>query len=449
MISTNNVYRATVWLLWALALWHSWCCRGLFVDGSAFVVNIVTREWFFDFYPPRLFAMVVAQIPIMFAVRLGVTNLHWLAILLSLGLFSLPTLIYQLALRRAREDPVLLAVVLAAIGVVFMTTSFFIVGEYNSAYAIAMLTAVHMATVRELKMRDALGMLAIGVLAIRTYEAMIYLGPLLAVMTLWMLWRQKSRPLVASAIYLAVAVCFLLGMAVAIDSVVHPWSQSHLDETYVTAKNFWQNMQFDLAFGGALIVVLWGLARPNDLGKAKPYLWAFVPVGLLALSPLLALTDTLVRPLAKSQYVARSAGGLVIVSMVLFVWVYKSELAARIKGVAVLQTPVAQRRFLAFAGLLVMAMLPSDLFLTQTWVAYLDALRQTVSSHHGVVAFEDTPLSYRPHLLLVENWVLSSQSLVVRTRPGDGVIAPPKGFGDWIPFPADKPPDMGRYFWRD
>ena len=31
----------------------------------------------------------------------------------------------------------LLAAVIAAIGVVFMTTSFFIVGEYNTAYAIA------------------------------------------------------------------------------------------------------------------------------------------------------------------------------------------------------------------------------------------------------------------------------------------------------------------------
>ena len=449
MISTNNVYRATVGLLWALVLWHSWCCRGLFVDGSAFVVNIVTREWFFDFYPPRLFAMIVAQIPIMFAVRLGVTNLHWLAVLLSLGLFSLPTLLYQLALRRAKEDPVLMAVVLAAIGVVFMTTSFFIVGEYNSAYAIAVLTAVHLATVRGLRTQDALGMLAIGVLAIRTYEAMIYLGPLLAVMVLWMLWRQKFRPLVPAVIYVAVAACFLLGMAVAIDSVVHPWSQSHLDETYATAKNFWQNMQFDLAFGGALVVVLWGLVRPGDLGTAKPYLWALVPVALLALSPLLALTDTLVRPLAKSQYVARSAGGLVIVAMVLFIWAYKSELATRVSAIKALHAPAAARRFLGFAGVLALAVLPSDLFLTQTWVSYLDALRQAVRTHHGVVAFEDTPLSYRPHLLLVENWVLSSQSLVVRTRPGDGVIAPPKGFSDWIPFPANKPPDMGRYFWRD
>jgi hypothetical protein len=33
---------------------------------------------------------------------------------------------------------------------------------------------------------------------------------------------------------------------------------------------------------------------------------------LLALSPLLALSDGLVRPLAKSQYVARTVSGLII-----------------------------------------------------------------------------------------------------------------------------------------
>ncbi len=448
MISTNNVYRATICLLWALVLWHSWCCRGLFVDGSAFVVNIIQREWFFDFYPPRLYAMILGQIPVMFAIRLNVLDLHWLAILLSLGLFGLPTLIYQLALRRARQDPVLLAVVIAAIGVVFMTTSFFIVGEYNSAYAIALLTAVHLATIQRLQTRDALGMLLIGILAIRTYEALIYLGPLLAAMVLWTLWQQKQRPLLPTLIYLAVALCFLLGMAVAIDSVVHPWSESHLDETYTTAKNFWQNMQFDLALGGTLVVLGWGLLRPDDLGRAKPYLWASIPIGLLALSPLLALTDTLVRPLAKSQYVARSAGGLVIVAMVVFIWVYRSPAAKRIRPLTALAAPAAARRFLIFACLMLVALLPSDLFLTQTWVAYLNALRETVSTRSGVVAFENTPLASRPHLLLVENWVLSSQSLAVRTKRGDGVIAPPKDYADWLPFPASRPPDMGHYFWR-
>src|ERR1700730_15758983 len=123
MPSTTFAYRAAIGLIWALALWHSWICRGLFVDGSAFLVQIVTYEWFFYFYPPRIYAMIVAQLPVMTAVMLGVTDLHLLGQRLSLGLFGLPTLFYTAALCRARNDAVLLASVLAALTIVFLSTS--------------------------------------------------------------------------------------------------------------------------------------------------------------------------------------------------------------------------------------------------------------------------------------------------------------------------------------
>ena len=107
MISRTTAYRATVALIWALALWHSWTSRGLFVDGANFLVHVVRQEDFFDFYDPRRYAMIAGQIPVMTAITLGNTDLHLLARLLSLGLFGLPTIFYTLALRRGegRPDP--------------------------------------------------------------------------------------------------------------------------------------------------------------------------------------------------------------------------------------------------------------------------------------------------------------------------------------------------------
>src|SRR5215471_21046141 len=185
MPSNIFAYRATICLIWGLVLWHSWTCRGLFVDGSAFLVQIVRREWFFEFYAPRLYAMIVGQIPVMTAVTLGVTDLHLLGRLLSLGLFGLPTLFYTFALHRVKDEPVLMAIVIAAIAIVFMTTSFFIVGEYNTAYAIALLVAVRLATAKRLTVVDGVFLAVVGWLAVRTYEAMLYLGPLLAAMVVW------------------------------------------------------------------------------------------------------------------------------------------------------------------------------------------------------------------------------------------------------------------------
>ncbi len=446
---TKVAYRTTVCLIWGLALWHSWESRGLFVDGSAFLVQIARREWFFDFYAPRLYAMVVGQAPIMTAIFLGVTDLHLLARLLSLGLFALPTALYHLALVRVKDDAVLLAAVIAAIAVVFMTTSFFIVGEYNTAYAIAVLVAVRLVTAERLTLVDGLFLAVIGGLAIRTYEAMLYLGPLLSAMIVWAIWRAPSRPWLPTTLHLLSIAGFIAGMFVAIGSLTRPYSVEHLDETIETATNFWQNMQFDLAVAAALVVVVWALVRPHDLVCGKLYRWAAVCLVILALSPLLMLGDIVVRPLAKSQYVARTAAGLIIASIVIFIWAYASNVRGKLAAFVVLGTPEAARRFLIFALLILLAVLPSDIFLTQSWASYLDTMRTAVRGRDGVITFEDSPLSRYPYNLLVEAWILPSQSLALRARQGDGIVAPPKDFNAWQPFPPAQPYPLGKYVWRD
>src|SRR5215475_14335364 len=105
-----------------------------------------------------------------------------------------------------------MAIVIAAIAIVFMTTSFFIVGEYNTAYAIAVLVAVRLATAKRLTVVDGVFLAVVAWLAVRTYEAMLYLGPLLAAMIGWTVWRARQRPPLAVALHLLAAAAFLGGM---------------------------------------------------------------------------------------------------------------------------------------------------------------------------------------------------------------------------------------------
>jgi hypothetical protein len=44
--------------------------------------------------------------------------------------------------------------------------------------------------------------------------------------------------------------------------------------------------------------------------------------------------------------------------------------------------------------------------------------------------------------------VLTTQSLALRSKPDDAVVAPPKGFDEWVPFPPREPPNIGQFFWR-
>ena len=69
--------------------------------------------------------------------------------------------------------------------------------------------------------------------------------------------------------------------------------------------------------------------------------------------------------------------------------------------------------------------------------------------HDGVIAYEESPLSRYPYDLLVEAWILPSQSLALRAKRGDGIIAPPKDFNAWQPFPPADPYPLGKYVWRD
>jgi len=130
-------------------------------------------------------------------------------------------------------------------------------------------------------------------------------------------------------------------------------------------------------------------------------------------------------------------------------WLYRSDFHVRLKALIVLRRREAAQRFLAFAFLMPFAILPADIFLSKTWVDFLQSTRATITSRSGIIPFEETPLSRRPDFLLVENWVLSTQSLALRSKDGDGIIVPPRGFDEWLPFPPEEPPNIGRFYWRD
>jgi hypothetical protein len=312
-----------------------------------------------------------------------------------------------------------------------------------------MVVAVRLATAQRLTVEDGAFLVAVGLLAIRAYEVMLYLGPVLALMIAWTIYRVRTRPPLATVLYLLAILPFLGGMLVAANSLIHPFSQDHLSRTAATVLDAWQNIQFDLALLAALVIFGWAALRPQDLGTRKPYLFAGVFLALLALSPLLVLTDTLVRPHAKSQYTARSIAGLVMTIIVILIWLYTSPLGTRIKSFVVLRRPEVSRRMLTFGCLMVLAILPSNAYLTFEWRSYLNTVRTIVRSQSGVIEFESTPLARRPLETLVESWILPSQSLILRAKRGDGIIAPPRGFNAWQPFPPAEPYPLGSYVWRD
>lgn len=493
---TTLVRRATICILWLLALWNSWECRGLFSDGAWELVEIVHKGGFFNFdNKAREYAIGTTQIPLVIGLKLGVTDLHWLSRLLSVGAFALPTILYQVALMRTKDDAVLLAAVVAAITVVFLPGSFFIIGEYNTAYALAVAAAAWVTTSERPRLVDGIALVVLAVLALRTYEVFSYLGPLLAVMIVgaiprdlpkphWLAgdspigrlmlmglpitvaglaftgifpapifatallvtagllaWRHPQwRPSLAGALYLLAAAVFLAGAVVAIDSSTRVYGTTVVQQTLLA---FWPNAQFVLPLVATLIIVTWSLARPEALRGNRLYLWAGLPLALLALSPLLALSDS-IRPPGTHAYAVRTICGFVIAAIVAFIWAHKTGPGAMLAVFGILKKPEAANRLLKFSFVLLLAALPAQTVYTTTWISFLDTVRTTVRTHQGMIAAEDAPTAIsRYYWEGGDMSFISDLSLVLRSRPGDGVITSPEA-------PAPKSPQrLGEYFWRD
>jgi hypothetical protein len=483
-LNTALARRLALGVLWLLGSWNIWECRALYSDGALFFVEVVHKGWFWHpegiYDRSRQYAIAVSELFLVAGVQSGVTDLHWLARLQSLGAFALPTALYHFALVRAKDDAVLLTATIAAIALIFLPTSFFIIGEYNAAYAIAIATAVLLATADRPRLGDAVVLVVLSVLALRTYEAFGFLGPLLAAMVLWRTSPGRGHPLhialLAAATMLAfcglyalpvllagilsaavlcgwmrarwrsaiaaglcelAAALFLTSAIVAIHSGSSVIGLATVTEIASAAPEFWRNSQFDLALAAALIVVVWVIAKPVDLDGLRPYLWAGLPIAALLGLPLLALGQGYFHPLATQHYAARLACAPIVAAIIGVVWL-------RTAGVAQKMAKVATRRLLAFFVVLMIAHLPSQVALTVSWISFLDATRATIRSHSGSIAFAVLPAETPSYWTGGDMEFISALSLALRSSPSDGIIALPPGTEEPLPLP-----DIGGYFWRD
>lgn len=444
---------SSIVVLWAAALWHSWLCRGLYSDGSDFLLDMVLHGRFgAGLLDPRAHAIWLSQLPAMLGMELGVTDLHWLARLQSLGLFGVPTALYSLALWRARRVPLVLATMIAAVAIVFMTTSYFIIGEYNTAYASAILAGVYFATARELTVRDGLVVAFAALLGARSYEHFVYLGPLLGAAAVAMLVRLPSRSRSARFLYGAAAACFTAGAVVAGLSLVE-WFEG--DSRYTTslvtdARDFRFNVQLDLLLAAVATLAVWGGLRPRDLETRTPWLAAGLVVLLVALSPALVFIERFVSPpYSWTQQASRTAAGPLTAAIVVFLCLQSPAVPWRLPALLRLRTERIGHRPVLLAFAMLVAMLPWDILLTGIYSRYLDVVREAIHRRSGPFVADDSLIALHPRLVQHDAFP-ASLSLILRRSPTDGVLVRPASDGNVLQsFDPAAPPDLGRFRWRD
>ncbi len=381
-----DAYRAVVLLLWGLAAYATATCRGLFWDGSSFLVNILDQGLFHDFYVARAHVDWVTQVPVLLLSEFGVRDTRLLAIVYSAALFGLPTALYHLALARVRGDAVLLGIVITAVAVVYLPTSFFIIGEYNATFAAASAATAVVVTSRNNRPGDAALLCLLGVFSVRSYEAMIYLGPLLAAAIVWSL-RKNDDPATRLIAGIA-ALAFIAAAVVSAATIAEYWDHPHFIKVRSMSFDFWQNLQFFIPLVGLAICVAAGLRRAAWLEGRGPLIVMGSSAALLALTPWWRLLHEHSILYPPSHYLARQAAGLLLAALLGCMWVYVAWQRRPPAVLATLRQPVISRRLVTTMTVLVIAAAVPDVVLTGLWSGYVGRMRNVVDSRQGIVSGE-------------------------------------------------------------
>jgi hypothetical protein len=430
-----------------LAIHNTLACRALFWDGASFFVNLLDHGWFHDFYTARAHVDWVTQAPVLLLAKWGVRDTRLLAMTYSAALFVLPTAFYHLALMRVRHDPVLLAAVLAVVAAIYLPTSFFIVGEYNVAFACVTATMAVAVTTDGRSRADAALLLFFGILSLRSYEAMVYLGPLVAAAILSSAGRNDD--MVARLLSVIAALAFIGSAVVSAVTIVDYWDHPHFMKVRSTSVDFWQNMQFAIPLAGFLICAIWGGRRPAWLQGRGPVVVMSVVAVLLAISPWWRAVHPPSILYPPSHYVARQAAGLLLAALLVGMWIQVARRSPPAVFASVRSGGVARRMVLALAALTFAAAIP-DIALTRLWGGYIENLQAVVNERSGLVRAETLPLHDWPNKLFFQDWSYPALSAAVSRQPGRAYVVSDQDYRSNPPFePAcGLLPKLRGYGWR-
>jgi hypothetical protein len=421
-----------VLLLWALAVNATIASRGLFWDGSPFMVNILDLGQVHDFYTARAHVDWVTQLPLLLLSELGVRDTRLLAMVYSAALFGLPTGLYHAALARVKDDAVLLGIVIAVIATVYLPTSFFIIGEYNTTFAAVALAMAVALTPTPTRLGDAVLLCLLGLLCVRSYETMVYLGPLVAGAIVWSM-RRENDPWVRGLGAVA-ALAFLAGGVVALVAIVDYWNHPHFLKVRAMTFDFWQNQQFVIPLIALAISAAAALLRPSWLQGSGPPLVIGIAAIALALSPWYRLVyeHSILYPPA--HYLARQAAGVVLAVLLGCMWLHVAWQRRPPEVFTILRLPAMSRRLvLAMTALLLAAAVP-DVVLTGLWSDYLSRMRTLVDTREGAIRARDLPLLDWPDKLFAQDWSLPAMSALISRTPGRAYVLADKDYLSNPPF---------------
>lgn len=413
--------------------------RALFADGAYLFIKMLEDGHWHQVWSARRFADLLFQLPASLALWAGVTDLGLLRLLFNLGCF-LPWPVALLLCWRLAPAQLWLALLACAVG--YLNAALLAVGQHIVAHAFFWPALFALAFVRSLTPFAAAVLLLSALVLLRSYETLLLLGPLLALLALWRaaeggaaFWRRLVC-LSAAGLFIAATVIAQAGRET---MRRHQTYDDFIEGLLHHAVSPPWTLRWSLV---VLLLVALAFWLPGLRQRLRQ------PAGLLALSALVLLWGLwpLLSPGSlepKHQHTARFVN--LLVPLVFFFLAL--ALAWRPAWFAAGRS--------AALGLTAAALIAQSLWqigVTLQWQGYLGTARGLLATREGPVPVSETPLgwsrgdqgqSYR----FTWGWALPSLSYAL--APRDRVQALLYSSGEpWQPFDPLDPaalPDLARY----
>jgi hypothetical protein len=406
--------------------------RALWLDGAYYFTRLLENQSFVLGDGSRSGADALVQIPVLLALRAGVTDLPALKLLFGLPPFLLAPVSLALCLWMAGPKRDLMIYPLCTLAAGLMNTELLVIHE--SRTAVALFWPALFGLVDPLKRTSTL---AVGALAslpfIASYESAIVLGPIL-IAAAFLQMRQRPSSAQNRLLWAGITSA-VLATAVAAQSILRPTHPANL----TSFQGSWRvilepgsiGVQVSL-FVVALLIVARLLHRLED---------AWVPLlagGVALLGVLQALSDPAHLGVT-AQYRGR------IVNVVLPMLAAAPVLLAPLR----FRRETAARRAL---GLLFVAQVVLQLQLTRQWHAFRELSRERLACVRGLVPVDVALASGLEVLRLSPEWMHGWQhpslSLLDHAGPVRGLLGRARGYTEWQPFDPLDPkalPRLSRY----
>jgi hypothetical protein len=292
--------------------------RSLYADGSYYFLRVLEAGNFTEMIGCRSFAAYLFQLPVVIAIKLGVANIHWLAIAFGIGcLCSWPVAMF-LCYRMAPQH---FWLVILACAAGYLNAAFMAVGEHIVAHAFFWPALFAILFVRPLTPFAAASLSASAIMLMRSYESMLFLAPPMIGLLVWRMISGKER-LWQLAVLGSAAVFLVVSAYIAWLGVEYPnvenyngfksslFSQLKSPTWTLQMSVFWAVLMLGALNSRmaallkrpagivliALIAMVWGaspLLAPQHLNPASQYDCRFldlvVPLFLIPLAFMLAL----------------------------------------------------------------------------------------------------------------------------------------------------------------